>query len=31
MEKGKVTEAVCLICGNEDILLFNLGEEEPDE
>jgi hypothetical protein len=29
-EKGRLTEAVCLICGNEDILLFNVGEEENE-
>ena len=31
MEKGRPTEAHCLVCGNEDLLLFNIGEEEPDE
>ena len=31
MEKGRPTEAHCLVCGNEDLILFNIGEEEPDE
>jgi hypothetical protein len=31
MEKGKLTEAQCLVCGNEDLIQFNIGEEEPDE
>jgi hypothetical protein len=31
MEKGKLTDAQCLVCGNDDILLFNLAEDEPDE
>lgn len=31
MERGTVTEAVCLVCGNDDIILFNIGEEQPDE
>jgi hypothetical protein len=30
MEKGRLTEAVCLVCGNDDILLFNLGEGEDE-
>jgi len=28
MDEGKVTEAQCTVCGNEDILLFNIGEED---
>ena len=31
MEKGTLTEAQCLVCGNDDLILFNIGEEEPDE
>lgn len=31
MEKGKLTDAQCLVCGNDDILLFNVAEDEPDE
>jgi hypothetical protein len=30
MEKGVLKEAICTICGNEDILLFNIGEEEDE-
>lgn len=26
-EMGRVTEAQCLVCGNEDVTLFELGEE----
>jgi hypothetical protein len=29
--QGKRDGGRLLICGNEDILLFNIGEEEPDE
>ena len=31
MEKGTLTEAQCLVCGNEDLILFNIGEDQPDE
>ena len=31
MEKGKPTDAQCAVCGNDDILLFNLAEDQPDE
>ena len=31
MEKGKLTEAQCTVCGNDDVLLFNIGEELEDE
>ncbi len=31
MEKGKLIEAQCLVCGNEDLILFNFGEDLPDE
>ena len=30
MEKGRLTEALCTVCGNDDILLFNLGEDEDE-
>jgi hypothetical protein len=30
MEKGRLTEAVCTVCGNDDILLFNVGEDEDE-
>ena len=28
MDKGRIQEATCTICGNDDILLFNIAEEE---
>jgi translation initiation factor 2 beta subunit (eIF-2beta)/eIF-5 len=31
MEKGTLTEAQCLVCGNDDLILFNIGEDQPDE
>jgi len=31
MEKGAVHEAQCLVCGNEDIQHFDLGEEAGSE
>jgi hypothetical protein len=31
MEKGKLKEAQCIVCGNDDLIMFNLGENEPDE
>ena len=27
MEAGAITEAQCLVCGSEDISMFELGEE----
>lgn len=27
MELGKVREAQCLVCGNDDPMLFGMGEE----
>ena len=30
-EAGKIIEAQCMICGNDDILLFNIGEEGEDD
>ena len=31
MDKGRIREALCMICGNDDILFFYVGEEEEDE
>jgi translation initiation factor 2 beta subunit (eIF-2beta)/eIF-5 len=31
MDKGRLTEAVCTVCGNDDTQLFNIGEELEDE
>jgi hypothetical protein len=32
IEGEKVTEAICLVCGNDEVLLFNIGEEAgPDD
>ena len=28
MQKGRLIEALCAICGNEDILTFHLTEDE---
>ncbi|HKF43965.1 MAG TPA: hypothetical protein VKG01_12745 [Thermoanaerobaculia bacterium] len=28
MDRGRLLEAVCMMCGNEDILLFQMTEEE---
>ena len=30
MDRGRVLEAFCLVCGNDDVLLFNLAEEEDE-
>jgi hypothetical protein len=30
MEKGTIQEAICLVCGNDDILLFNIAEEDHE-
>jgi hypothetical protein len=27
MEEGRVTEAMCLVCGNDEVGMFTLGEE----
>ncbi len=27
MEAGAIKEALCLVCGSEDITMFELGEE----
>jgi len=27
MDKGNIGEAQCLVCGNEDVTMFELGEE----
>lgn len=31
MEGGHLLEAFCSMCGNDDVLLFSLREEEEDE
>ncbi len=32
MDEGRLTEAMCLVCGNDEVGLFSLGEEAgPDE
>src|SRR6476620_1399047 len=31
MEKRRLTEAVCTICGNDYIRFFNIGEDLEDE
>jgi hypothetical protein len=31
MEDGRVTEAMCLVCGNDEVGLFSLGEEAGGE
>jgi hypothetical protein len=32
MEGEKIREAICLVCGNDETLLFNIGEEAgPDD
>jgi hypothetical protein len=28
MEDGRIAEAMCLVCGNDDVALFSEGEEE---
>jgi hypothetical protein len=30
MEKGRLIEAICPVCGNEDVLLFQLTEDEDE-
>ena len=27
MDGSRVTEATCLVCGNDEVRLFNIGEE----
>jgi hypothetical protein len=31
MEDGRITEAVCLVCGNDETRMFNIGEEAGSE
>jgi hypothetical protein len=32
MEGSKIMEATCLVCGNDEVGMFNIGEEAgPDE
>lgn len=28
MKAGKIEEAMCMVCGNDDLLLFNIGEDD---
>jgi len=30
MDRGRVVEAFCAVCGNDDVLLFTLTEEEDE-
>ena len=30
LDKGRIKEAVCEMCGNDDILFFSLAEEEHE-
>lgn len=30
MDRGRLLDAICMTCGNEDILLFRMTEEEED-
>ena len=30
MDRGRITEAQCTMCGNDDILFFNIAEEEHE-
>jgi hypothetical protein len=27
MQEGRIADATCLVCGNDEVRLFNLGEE----
>ncbi len=27
MDGSRITEATCLVCGNDEVRLFNIGEE----
>ena len=31
MEGARILEATCLVCGNDEIRLFNIGEEAGSE
>ena len=31
MEGGRIAEAVCLVCGNDEVGMFNIGEEAGTE
>jgi hypothetical protein len=32
MDGSRIAEAMCLVCGNDEVRLFNLGEEAgPDD
>jgi hypothetical protein len=31
MEDGRIAEAVCLVCGNDEVRMFNIGEEAGTE
>ena len=30
MDRGRLTEAICMMCGNDDILLFQMTEDEEE-
>jgi len=30
MDRGHLLEAICMVCGNEDILLFRMTEDEDE-
>jgi hypothetical protein len=30
-ESGRIAEAVCLVCGNDEVGMFNIGEEAGTE
>lgn len=31
MEDSRIAEAVCLVCGNDEVRMFNIGEEAGTE
>jgi len=31
MESGRVAEAMCLVCGNDEVRMFDIGEETASE
>jgi hypothetical protein len=31
MEGDRIAEALCLVCGNDEIRMFNVGEDLPEE
>lgn len=31
MEGERIGEALCMTCGNDEISLFNIGEDGPDD